>query len=465
MKNILCGLVVFGAVAGSSPVSAQLKPSPFKAGDRVAFTGNSITEAGFYELYVWQYYQLHFPDQRILVMNKGIGGDQAQQILDRFDDDVMIRKPTVIVLTFGMNDSRYFEYYKAPEAEVRAEAISSSQKYYSGIEKKLLGQPAIRKIIMTSSPYDETKAGDKNRFTGKYKTMEGIAQFQEASAKKNNWAFVDLMRPMQAINEREQKKDSNYTLTGPDRIHPGNAGHMAMAWLFLRSQGLAGKPVADVSLNAATGKLLKAVNSKVTGVLKKAGGLSFTYLAKSLPFPADSSTRVWENPQKQYEALSVIPFTEEMNREMLQVSGLKKAGTYELLIDGNNIGSFSGADFAAGINLAVLSNTPQYRQAKEIADLNLQYRDLEQKLRSYVWLQSNYFRHKGMMYQDDQAALDSVLAKAPTDWAVASKKDNYTEARKKEVREGWQKEMEMIVEKIYSINKPQSRKVVIKIKN
>jgi hypothetical protein len=32
----------------------QIKP--FKAGDRVAFTGNSITDGGHYHSYVWLYY-------------------------------------------------------------------------------------------------------------------------------------------------------------------------------------------------------------------------------------------------------------------------------------------------------------------------------------------------------------------------------------------------------------------------
>ncbi|RYY55106.1 MAG: GDSL family lipase [Chitinophagaceae bacterium] len=464
MKNTIRNLSLLAIMAASAPAQAQQKPAVFKAGDRISFTGNSITENGFYGLYIWQYYQLHFPNERILVMNKGIGGDVAAGILARLEDDVLVKKPTVIVLTFGMNDSRYFEYYNAPETSVRNEAIATSLKNYEAIEKKLLALPGVKKVIMTSSPYDETMGGNKNRFTGKYKTMEGIARFQEASAVKNKWGFVDLMRPMQAINEREQKRDTNYTLTGPDRIHPGNAGHMAMAWLFLKNQGLSGTVVADVSVNARTARLQRSVNAKVSGLKKTATGVSFSYLAKSLPFPTDSNTRVWENPQRQYEALAVIPFTEEMNRENLQVTGLDESAGYGLLIDGQPVADFTGKELASGINLALLSNTPQYQQAKQVAELNFQYRDLEQKLRAYVWLQTNYFRPRKMMYQDDQVALDSILAAAPKDWAVASKKDNYVEGRKKEVRAGWEKEMGTIMDRIYTINKPRERKFEIRLK-
>lgn len=440
---------LFAALSGMAQVTG---PAPFKAGDRVVFAGNSITEAGFYEMYIWQYYQLHFPNERITVLNGGVGGDVAGQIRDRFELDIMRLKPSVVVLTFGMNDSRYFEYFNKPQEQVRQEAVATSFKSYQQIEAKLKALPAVRKILMTSSPFDETRGGANNKFTGKSKTLLEIAAFQEQAAKKNNWGFVDLLKPMNAINEREQKKDSMFTLTGPDRIHPGNAGHMAMAWLFLKAQGMAGKPVAAISLNAGTGKLVKAVNSTVMNIKHSNGQLAFDYLAKSLPFPSDSNSRVWENPQKQYEALDVIPFTKEMNQELLTVSGLVKNKQYGLNIDGQVVGSWTGDDLSKGINLALISNTPQYKQAKQVAELNLQYRDIEQKLRAYYWLQANYFKKHNMLFRDDQVAMDSV--EVTKEWAVGSKKDNYREARKKEVREQWERSLQEIADRIYTINKP-----------
>ena len=454
---------LIGGILATLTGAAQLKsPAAFRTGDRVVFAGNSITEAGFYEMYIWQYYQLHFPNERINVFNGGIGGDVAGQINDRFEQDILRLKPSVVVLTFGMNDSRYFEYFNAPQEKVRTEAVATSFRSYQQIEAKLKALPKLRKILMTSSPFDETRGGSNNKFTGKYKTMLEIAAFQEEAAKKNNWAFVDLMRPMQEINEREQKRDSMFTLTGSDRIHPGNAGHMVMAWLFLRSQGLAGNMVADVVLNGSNGKLVRSVNSTITGIKHSNNELSFDYLAKSLPYPIDSNSHIWENPQKQFEALNVIPFTKEMNQEMLTVAGFEKTTTYGLSIDGRSIGAWTGEDLDKGINLAVISSTPQYQQATQIAELNLQYRSIEQKLRAYYWLQFNYFKKKKMLYQDDQAAMDSAWV--ANDWAVASKKENYVEARKKEIRSQWEKLLTEITDRIYTINKPKVHHIVITAK-
>jgi lysophospholipase L1-like esterase len=451
MKKFLVAISLFASVSAIAQIH---QPAPFKNGDKIVFVGNSITEHGFYEMYIWQYYMLHFPGRKIQVMNGGIGGDVAGNILARLDDDVVANHLTVVVLGFGMNDSRYFEYFNTPEEKVRREAVAASYASFLEIQKKLKALPEIKKIMMTSSPYDETVTGPKNNFRGKYKTMLEIAKFQQEAAQKNQWAFVDLIHPMTEINQREQKKDTNYTLTGPDRIHPGNAGHFAMAWLFLKAQGLTNTVVADVHINAATGKLVKALNSSVSGIRSAAGKISFDYKANSLPFPIDTIPRIWENPQRQSDALKVIPFTEEFNKEILRVSGLKSSSKYALTIDGEVIGEWDGAEFGKGINMAVLTNTPQYKQAQQIADLNIQYRDLEQKLRAYYWLQFDYFRSRGMMYQDTQAALDSVNNASSKDWAVASKRENYQQAIKKEVRDGWKKEMVELIDKMYTINKP-----------
>src|SRR2546430_15486764 len=110
-KVFIAVLVLLGCLNRSA---GQVQPlTPFQAGERVVFVGNSITEQGYYESYIWLYYMLHFPGRRITVYNAGIGGDRAKNILARFDDDVLAKKATTICLTFGMNDSGYFEFLAA----------------------------------------------------------------------------------------------------------------------------------------------------------------------------------------------------------------------------------------------------------------------------------------------------------------------------------------------------------------
>ena len=103
--------------------------------------------------------------------------------------------------------------------------------------------------------------------------------------------------------------------------------------------------------------------------------MSFDYLAEALPYPLDTIARGWGQKKGQAEATKVIPFMDEMNREVLKVTGLK--GDYKLLIDEEEIGIWSGDDLAKGINLAAESKTPQYQQALTVMPVS--YTHLEER--------------------------------------------------------------------------------------
>src|SRR5690606_17047391 len=95
-SKLLVGLALSAAVTATK--AQTLSPQPFKNGDRVAILGNSITEAGYYGMYLWQYYQLHFPNEKIVVLNGGHGGDVAGQMLTRLEGDILRMNPNVLVL-------------------------------------------------------------------------------------------------------------------------------------------------------------------------------------------------------------------------------------------------------------------------------------------------------------------------------------------------------------------------------
>jgi lysophospholipase L1-like esterase len=455
MKKILYSIGL-----GLASLSAQAQVQPFQQNDRVIFVGNSITEAGAYVSYVYLYYMTHFPDRQLVIMNGGIGGDKASDIYRRLDYDILATQPNTLVLTFGMNDTGYFEFNGDNAEKTAKERIAASRSSYGQIEQRLLKLPNIKKILMSSPPYDETAKIGGNVFRGKHKAMLEVVKFQEAAAQKNKWPFVDLFRPMTELNERLQQKDTAFTLIGPDRVHPGNGGHLVMASLFLKSQGLSGQPVADVRIDAAGSKLQQALNCKVSGLTSMAGKLSFNYLAGSLPFPVDTVARTWGNNQKQSDALNWIPFTEEFNREMLQVAGLP-TGEYNLLIDGHVIGNWPASAFATGINLATQPETPQYKQAVSIMQLNIRRAEVEARLRRYYWVQGNFFDKHKMLLKDDAAALDSVRRYARTDGMLRYHEENYETAMYKELRTLWQQEIDTIIQLMYRLNKPVSHKIEI----
>ena len=230
--------------------------------------------------------------------------------------------------------------------------------------------------------------------------------------------------------------------------------------LFLKNQGLAGKPVADVSIDAKNALIEKSNNADVYLLDTSNDKVAFQYEAMALPFPVDSTASTWGNPQQQGEALKVYPFTKEFNQEILKVTNLNP-GKYKLLIDGGEIAQFTADDLAKGVNMTEY-NTPQYKQAKNVMFLNEQYAEIEGKLRHYNWVNSNFLRDKGMLYEDSQRAYD--MASSKDDIFLGSKMGVYRTARFPEIRAMWQDNMDLILDKIYELNKPVAHKIeIIKI--
>ncbi|HOK35648.1 MAG TPA: SGNH/GDSL hydrolase family protein [Paludibacteraceae bacterium] len=457
-------LVILFFIIVCSGVNLFSQPvSKFKDGDRVVFLGNSITDGGHYHSFIWLFYMTRFPNMDLLIMNAGIGGDTAYDMYKRLDDDVFCKRPTVLVVTFGMNDSGYFEYNSDKAKEFGEEKYQTCYKNFKMLEKRLLELPNTRIVMMGSSPYDENvKINGNIPFKGKNAVMQRIVEFQKQAAQEHNWEFLDLNQPMTAINQKFQQTDSTFTLCGLDRIHPDNDGHMVMAYLFLKEQGFAGNKVADIEINASKGSIIKSTNCGISNLKKDGNKISFDYLAYSLPYPLDTMPRGWNSKKSQAQAIKYVPFIDEMNQEILKITGLK--GNYKLMIDDNEIGTWSSDDFAKGINLASETKTPQYQQALAVMYLNEYRWEIERNFREYAWIQFDFFQQKGLLFADNQEAvnvLDKEIKKTNDIW-LKMHRDNYAQMMHKSVREAREEEMKLLISKIYEINKPVTRKITLK---
>lgn len=458
MKKILV-LVAAACMLCTTAFAQTVKP--FKEGDRAVFLGNSITDGGHYHSYIWLYYMTRFPNMNLRVFNGGIGGDTAFDMNKRLDGDIFCLEPTVLMVTFGMNDSGYFEYNGDKPKEFGEQKYQESIKNYRQMEKRFKDLPSTRIVMLGTSPYDETvQLKDNVPFRTKNETIKRIVEYQKQSAAENHWEFTDLNEPMTAMNHRFQQKDPSFTLCGRDRIHPDNDGHMVMAYLFLKAQGFAGKDVANVEIDANRKQTVKSENCAISNIKKNGKELSFDYLADSLPYPLDTIPRGWEQSRSQADAMKVVPFMDEMNREMLKVTGLK--GTYKLLIDGEEIGTWNAGELAAGINLAKETKTLQYQQALAVMHLNEYRWEIERTFRDYAWMQFGFFQQKGLLFANDRKAIEVMDDNVEKNGWVKGHRDTYTRLMSEAVRDARKQEMEILVNKIYEINKPVTRKVQLR---
>jgi hypothetical protein len=152
----------------------------------------------------------------------------------------------------------------------------------------------------------------------------------------------------------------------PDRVHPGPGGHLLMAAAVLKAWG-ATPLVTRVEIDAASGKLIQALNSTVTGIEKNAG-LRWNQTDAALPMPVNMNDPVVALAVKSSD------FVQALNQQSLRVTGLTGA-SYTLKINGAAVGTFSREQLDAGINLAELP-TPMAKQAAGAHALTLKRSDV-----------------------------------------------------------------------------------------
>ena len=433
----------------------------FNEGERVVFLGNSITDGGHYHSFIWLYYMTRYPDRNIHVLNAGVGGNTVLDLYKRLDGDVFSKNPTTLVVTFGMNDSGYFEYNGDNGAEFGEAKYQETHENFKLMEGRLKGLSATKIVMMGGSPYDgSAEIEDNTALKGKNEVMQRIVAFQKKSAEENNWEFLDLNEPMTAINRKYQENDPGFTICGLDRIHPENDGHMVMAYLFLKEQGLTGNVVADFEVNASKRSVVRSENCEISNIRGNKESLSFDYLAYSLPYPLDTIPRGWNAKKSQADAMEYIPFMEEMNREEIKVTDLAK-GDYKMFIDGEEIGTWSSDALSNGVNLEAETRTPQYQQALSIMHLNEIRWEIERNFRDYAWIQFGFFQERGLLFANNRASLEAVDKETANNLWLRIHRDNYARMMHQSFRETRQAEMDMLISKIYEINQPVKRKITL----
>lgn len=69
----------------------------------------------------------------------GIGGNTVVDLNKRLTGDVLSKKPSVLVVTFGMNDSGYNELNADNAAETIQSLYKNCYENYGKLEQRLMG--------------------------------------------------------------------------------------------------------------------------------------------------------------------------------------------------------------------------------------------------------------------------------------------------------------------------------------
>lgn len=194
-----------------------------KDGQKVAFLGDSITQAGarkngYCDLVIRG---LAAVDVKATMVPAGISGHKSNQMLARLERDVLSKKPNVMTLSCGVNDVWHgkngvpLDQYKVNITKI----VDTAQA------------AGIKVVILTSTMIHEDQSKKNNQI------LSGYNDFLKELAKKKKCALADLNADMQAAIAAAKDKKGGKLLTS-DGVHMNPEGNKMMASGLLRAFGL-----------------------------------------------------------------------------------------------------------------------------------------------------------------------------------------------------------------------------------
>jgi lysophospholipase L1-like esterase len=317
-----------------APVYNDLLLQP---GDRLAIIGDSITEQKQYSRIIETYLTVCTPELHISTRQFGWSGETAEGFLRRMTNDCLRFHPTVATLCYGMNDHGYGPYHEDIAQWYRRNYSAVAQSLKDSGVRVVLGSPGCVGRVPPWISRPNVPVEELNLNLCRLRNLDiGIAA-------EENIRFADVFWPMFTAGYAAREKfGPDYALSGKDGVHPDWAGHLVMAYAFLKALGLDGSLgtyTVDLSANMAAATSGHTVDSFTNNTLTITS-TRYPFCAAGAP-DKDNSIR---------SGMALVPFNAELNRLLLVVKG--GTATNYAVTWGGETHTYTAAQLAAGVNLA-----------------------------------------------------------------------------------------------------------------
>jgi lysophospholipase L1-like esterase len=197
---------------------------------RIVFFGDSITQAavrkgGFIDLMQTMLQQKGI-DQNYELIGAGIGGNKIYDLYLRMEEDVLAKKPDVVVVYVGVNDVWHKSSYGT------GTDFDKFGKFYDAVVKKIQNQGA--KVILVTpaaigekNDYSNAQDGDLNSYSN------WIRQY----ASTNNIGLVDLRKIFHDYSLANNPNNVAKGILTSDGVHLNEKGDALVAaemWKLLQ---------------------------------------------------------------------------------------------------------------------------------------------------------------------------------------------------------------------------------------
>ena len=316
-----------------------------KPGDRLVICGDSITEQKMYSRIMETYLTVALPEFQISTRQYGWGGERAPGFLARMTNDVLRFNPTIATTCYGMNDQEYRGYEPSIGNKYLNSTMAIVEAFKDHNARVVLGSPGC---VGSNVPWAKTNSEAMNFNLGQLRNID------VEIAKKEKVRFADVYSPMlETEHAMREKFGTNYNVAGKDGVHPGWAGHVVMAYAFLKALGVDGE-IGTLTVDL---KANRADASKGHEVVSFKGG-ALEIKSTRYPFCAAGDSAKDDNIRS---GMGLVPFNKDLNRLMLIVKK-GKAPQYKITW-GEETKTYSAEQLGRGVNLADDFQTNPFSEA------------------------------------------------------------------------------------------------------
>lgn len=322
----------FAPLKAPAPAGRLLQP-----GDRLAIIGDSITEQKMYSRLIETYLTVCVPELKITARQFGWSGETAEGFLHRMTNDCLRFQPTIATLCYGMNDHRYRAYDEQNATWYSNNYASVASALRNSAARVVLGSPGSIGKIPPWAVNNNTTMEEMDLNLCQFRNLDIAIAAQE------NINFADVFWPMFTAGfTAHQKYGADYAVSGKDGVHPDWAGHVIMAYAFLKAMGLDGD-LGTFTIDLGSGKATASSGHTVDAFTND----TLTVTSTRYPFCA---TGALDKDNSLRSGMTLVPFNADLNRLKLIVTG-GSAQNYAVTW-GDETHDYSAAQLAAGVNLA-----------------------------------------------------------------------------------------------------------------
>ena len=249
LRFMLIGLIVFAATTAE----ATKLPETITQAKRIAFLGDSITDAGHYISIIEYHLRMLRLKRMPELINLGLPSETCSglsepdhpfprpNVHERIDRALARVKPDVVVACYGMNDGIYYPFSK-----------KRFLAYQDGVKKIItkVRKSGAKLILMTPPAFDPLPLKKKGKLrpagSKKYAWFAIYAGYDDVLARYAKWvmtirqdvsAVIDLHTPVNKQLKAKRKSNPDYVMSG-DGVHVNLDGHKVLARAILTKCGI-----------------------------------------------------------------------------------------------------------------------------------------------------------------------------------------------------------------------------------